>query len=65
MSQNLGTLRYFQTKLKELSMLCFVKDVQLDPNKIEDAAKELRYSYRPSIRKNTELVHISYKNRAL
>ena len=25
-------------------MLCFVKDVQLEPNKTEDAAKELRYS---------------------
>ena len=31
-------------------MLCFVKDVQLDPNKIEDAAKELRYSDRLSIK---------------
>ena len=26
-------------------MLCFVKDVHLDPNKLEDTAKELRYIY--------------------
>ena len=33
-------------------MLCFVKDVQLEPNKTEDAAKELRYFHCPSISKD-------------
>ena len=32
----------FQGKLKELSLLCFVKDVVLDATNIDDAVKELR-----------------------
>jgi len=33
----------FQSQLKALSMLCFVKDVILDPAKLEDAVMDLRY----------------------
>ncbi|OWF52164.1 E3 ubiquitin-protein ligase HECTD4 [Mizuhopecten yessoensis] len=38
--------------MKELHMLCFVKDVQLDPAEVEDAMKMLRSKFDEDVRSN-------------